>query len=675
MRNRLPALTIALGGLIFYSLTSYPFPDWLDSPELITAAYRLGIFHPPGSPLAVLTGHLFILWPFSSAGQAMLSFSAVFAAGSLYVLTRIFDDYWCKFGPAKPILKWLVILTCVTGLGFSKGLWSQAIRCEVYTLGLLLFLCSIRELINLAVVQNEDTSHGNIQRFFAFLGMGIAVHPLIALTALPATIVLLLSRDIRARVLSIGSASRSAVFFVLGMAPLFVLPLMVHGPQDFRWADPTVFSGWIETISGATFSPSFGSSPAGSTDTIWPTLLTILEGVGIWFVVLGLLGFYFIVRTNLRLAFLLVIPGLASALSLILQRSVRMDNPDVSGYALPAICCVFIIAIFGLVRAAKLLSKTAPKAVWIIAGLVTALLGAQICSTITKYNRSGCQAGRQLAVQTISSLPPKAIVIESDFNMVFMLDYLQAVESLRPDVQIFYLKDLDNPRMRQALAANNPAVESALPAADKLNRQSLKMLLEQYPLLIGPGPNLNETSLGPLLPLGLLWLVADINIPEKSDRQPQQAAILENLSPPTCSTGEALDSRTADVITWHAYWQAIGARRLGYNSLAANKLALAKCTSPQDLTIAKTTRSFGFSLPQDCLSETATSNEPPKTFTAQTKNVPGRPSLPRALLLLVGLVIWFVALAGWRQKQKHFKVRIAVGLAGFLVVLAGLLLG
>jgi transmembrane protein TMEM260 (protein O-mannosyltransferase) len=672
MRNRLPALTIALGGLIFYSLTSYPFPDWLDSPELITAAYRLGIFHPPGSPLAVLTGHLFVLWPFTSAGLALLSFSAVFAAGSLYVLIRILDDYWRKFGPAKPIIKWIVILTCVTGLGLSKGLWSQATRCEVYTLGLLLFLCSMRELISLVVIQAEDIHHGNIQRFFAFLGMGIAVHPLIALTALPATIVLFLSRDVRARVLSIGSVSQSAIFFVLGMAPLFVLPLMVHGPQDFRWADPTSLSGWIETISGTAFSPSFGSSPAGSMGTIWPTLLTIIEGVGVWFVVIGLVGIYLLIRTNLRLALLLVIPGLASALSLILQRSVRIDNPDVSGYALPAICCFFIIAIFGLVQAAQLLSKATPKAIWIIAGLATALLGAQFCSTITKYNRSGCQAGRQLAVGTISSLPPKAIVIEGDFNMVFMLDYLQAVENLRRDVQIFYLKDLDNPRMRMALAAYDPAVEPALPVADDLNRQSLKGLLEQNPLLIGPGPHLNETSLRPLLPLGLLWLVADDNTPLKNDWHPQQAETLTYLSLPTCTTGEPIDSRTADVITWHAYWQAIGASRLGHNVLAANRLALANCSSPQDQTIAETARRFSLAMPQDCL-PTPANNKAPETVAAQTRNHDGRPSLPRAALLFVGLMIWFVSLTGWRQKQNYFTIRIAVCLAGFFAVLSGLL--
>jgi len=672
MRNRLPALTIALGGLIFYSLTSYPFPDWLDSPELITAAYRLGIFHPPGSPLAVLIGHLFILWPFSSVPQALLCYSAVFAAGSLYVVTRILDEYWCKFGPTKPILKWTVILTCATGLGLSNGLWSQAIRSEVYTLGFLLFLCSMRELISLSTNKDKDAIQGSIQRFLAFLGMGIAVHPLIALTALAAMPVLLMSKDVRAHVLSIGSACRAGICFVSGLAPLFVLPLMVHGPQDFRWADPTSFSGWIEMISGATFSPSFGPGSANSMGTVWPTLLTILEGVGIWFAVLGLVGIYLLIRTNLRLALLLVIPGLASALSLILQRSVHIDNPDVSGYALPAISCVFIIAIFGLAQAAKLVSKTGPKVVWIIAGLATAVMAAQLFSTITKYNRSGCLAGRQLAGQTISSLPPKAIVIECDFNMVFMLDYLQAVENQRTDVQVFYIKDLNNPRMRQALAVDNPALESALPVADELNRQSLKILLEQSPLLIGPGPNLDEASLEPLLPLGLLWLVADDETTQKADRQPQDAAIFTNLSTPTCSTGKTLDSRTADVITWHAYWQAIAASRLGYNALAANRLALAKCASPQDLTIAETARSFGLLLPQDCRSTPADINTS-KTVSAQTKNLSGRPSLPRAVLLFVGLTIWFVALVGWRQKQKYFTIRIAVSSAGFLVVFTGLL--
>ncbi|MBW1871667.1 MAG: DUF2723 domain-containing protein, partial [Deltaproteobacteria bacterium] len=657
MRNRLPALTIALGGLVFYSLTSYPFPDWLDSPELITAAYRLGIFHPPGSALAVLTGHLFILWPFSSASQALLCFSAVFAAGSLYVLVRIFEDYWCRFGPPKLILQWIVILTCVTGFGLSNGLWSQAIRTEVYTLGFLLFLCSLRELINLSVIQDKEISRGNIQRFFAFLGMGIAVHPLIALSALPGIVVLLISKDSRARVLSIGSVSRSAVFFVLGLAPLFVLPLMVHSPQDFRWADPTSFSGWLETISGATFSPSFGSSSPDSMGTIRPSLVTILEGVGIWFGILGLVGLYLLIRTNLRLAFILVLPGLASGLSLILQRSVRIDNPDVSGYALPAIGCLFILAIFGLIQAAKLVARPAPKLVWIIAGLATAVLGTQFYATIAKHNRSGCLAGRQLAYQTISSLPPNAIVIESDFNLVFMLDYLQAAEGLRKDVLVLYLKDLDNPRLRQALAADNPGLESALPLAQELNRQSLQKLLERNPLLIGPGPNLNEPALRPLHPLGLLWLIVEDDAPTMNDQPGQQAAILSNLSLPTCSTGEPIDSRTADVIAWNAYWQAVGAWRLGDNALTADRLALAKCANPLDQTIIKTAGHYAISLPKVCTGETLDKSNPPKTVSARIRNPPERPSIPRAIVLLFGLLIWFVPLAGLRLKQLNFTIR------------------
>ena len=72
MVSRLPALIVAALGFALYASTSYPFPDWLDSPELISAAFRLGVFHPPGSPLAVILGHLFSLWPCASPATSLL---------------------------------------------------------------------------------------------------------------------------------------------------------------------------------------------------------------------------------------------------------------------------------------------------------------------------------------------------------------------------------------------------------------------------------------------------------------------------------------------------------------------------------------------------------------------------------------------------------------------------
>ena len=154
MRDRLPALIVAALGFALYSCTSYPFPDWLDSPEFITAAFRLGGFHPPGSPLAVIAGNLFSLWPFSPPSVSLLWFSAVFAAGALYVLARCVQDLWRFLGPERPVVGKIVAFAATSAFALSPGLWSQAVRTEVYTLAFFLFSLALREF--LAVVLSGD---------------------------------------------------------------------------------------------------------------------------------------------------------------------------------------------------------------------------------------------------------------------------------------------------------------------------------------------------------------------------------------------------------------------------------------------------------------------------------------------------------------------------------------
>src|SRR5256885_4017144 len=50
---------VSLGALILYILTLAPTTQFWDTSEYITAAYTLGIPHPPGNPLFVLIAHVF----------------------------------------------------------------------------------------------------------------------------------------------------------------------------------------------------------------------------------------------------------------------------------------------------------------------------------------------------------------------------------------------------------------------------------------------------------------------------------------------------------------------------------------------------------------------------------------------------------------------------------------
>jgi hypothetical protein len=627
MLNRLPALAVAVGGFILYLLTSYPFPDWLDSPELITAAFRLGVFHPPGSPLAVLLGHLFSLWPFAPPATALLYFSALFAAAALYILVRTVQDLFWALGPddQRPGTAAAVILGCAFML--CGGLWSQAIRTEVYTLALFLLLCTLRELMLLSV-ENEKKPR-RVIRAAALCGMGLCVHPLMALTVAPAVLVLCAWRRTRNLFLAPHQLLHSAITFLLGLAPLLLIPLMVKTPLDLRWGDPTTLSGWFETVLGLTFSHSFTEVQAEGTGLV--ALIAVLSGLGLGISILVALGLYPLLRKRLALALVLICTGAGSMLTLALQKSVRLDNPDVSGYALPAMAALFLLAAGGLAVATRLLAGLRPKLAWITAAVAV----LSLAGTAAPIDRSGCHAGRHLATHTLKSLPDKAVALVADFNLVFALEYLIQVEGLRPDVDVVYLRDLDNARMRQEMDSK---LEALLPTARSLNRDSIQKIADVRPAAFDLGPHLDDSVLPMLHPHGLLW---STTLP---DSPPAVAA-------PVCQNGSA-DLRSADVVAWHFYWQAKAALKLGIHDLCIARLNRAWCASPLDKTIKEMAVRLGMKSPVCGSAGPADAGRPPAP----------RPPLLPTLLLLLGLLAWAVPLV-LRGQAWFYPV---VSLTGFL---------
>lgn len=72
--------------LAVYSATLAPTVTFGDSGELISAAYSLGISHPPGSPLWTILAHLFTYLPFQTVAWRVNLASGVFSAGTSLVL-------------------------------------------------------------------------------------------------------------------------------------------------------------------------------------------------------------------------------------------------------------------------------------------------------------------------------------------------------------------------------------------------------------------------------------------------------------------------------------------------------------------------------------------------------------------------------------------------------------
>ncbi len=191
-----------------YCLTMSPTVTMEDSGLFITAAYFGGIAHPPGYPLYVMLGQLFVLIPFGSAALKVHILSAVIATAACCCL------YACLVILTR---NRLIAFIAALSYGLSATFWSFAIRAEVYTLNAFFFFA----ILALCLKLNE--SYDSRWLFFtAFLfGLSLTNHwPLILLTS--GTFVILLFQYVR-QMLSPRVMAGGIICLGLGLLPYLYL--------------------------------------------------------------------------------------------------------------------------------------------------------------------------------------------------------------------------------------------------------------------------------------------------------------------------------------------------------------------------------------------------------------------------------------------------------------------
>src|SRR5436309_1909026 len=184
---------VSLGALILYILTLAPTTQFWDTSEYITAAYTLGIPHPPGNPLFVLIAHVFGLLPVAAGYAARINlFAAVTSAVSAGCWFLVAERWLRSFVPAL----WPRRLTALAGAIVSATaftVWNQSVVNEkVYTLSLL----SIA-LILWLIVRWDDQPAGDAHDHYLLLiiyllaltatnhMMGVLVGPVVMVLVLP----------------------------------------------------------------------------------------------------------------------------------------------------------------------------------------------------------------------------------------------------------------------------------------------------------------------------------------------------------------------------------------------------------------------------------------------------------------------------------------------------------
>src|SRR3989339_406842 len=167
--------------LSIYILTACPTVYVGDSGEMITAAYYLGIPHPPGYPLYTMFGKLMSTLPLFTIAYRVNLTASFFGALSILFSYLLFRNISCIFfretREKSPAIMDIAAFLSAISIAFSFTFWNQSLITKggLYTLNLLIIILALHILLRISV----EAKHLNMKNFVllgVICGLGLANH-------------------------------------------------------------------------------------------------------------------------------------------------------------------------------------------------------------------------------------------------------------------------------------------------------------------------------------------------------------------------------------------------------------------------------------------------------------------------------------------------------------------
>jgi hypothetical protein len=422
--NAPPALIV----FVVYLHTLAPGVTGLDSAELATGAFTLGIVHPTGYPLYLLLGKLFTLIPIRSVAYRLNLMSAVFAALTVWLLAHLVQRLTRR--------RWAAWLGA-GALGFSTTFWGLAVVAEVYTLHTFLLA------LVLALLERWQRCRGDPWLVLAIFVYGLSLTNHVSSLLFAPAIAWLLLRHAGPKCL-LRLAPKLIPVFMLGLSLYLYLPLRdLAGPinyvRSYYGVDLTTVSGLWWMVSGKAYRlfafaydlPAYLAEWGAFVAQLWRDFTPL----GALF---GLVGFMHWFRNRHPLA----VPSLLIFLATVAFFA-GYGVVDKSTMFLPAFFVWALWLAIGAVRSVAWLSKVSkrhPSGRRVLVRFTQASLLLVVvltgCLNVRWVDRSDHYGPEAMARQVLESLEPGAMVV-GYWSSAVVLEYFQSVEGLRPDVEIF----------------------------------------------------------------------------------------------------------------------------------------------------------------------------------------------------------------------------------------------
>ena len=437
--------------LLVYLRTMAPTVYGLDSAELTTGAYALGIVHAPGCPTYMLLGHLFSRLPLGDVGYRLNLLSAVAAALAALFLYRVL---------VRLTGERAVALTATWFAAFTYYFWVSALAAELYAL----HAAFVAGLLLLVLRWREEARPAQLMLLALLFGIGAGNHLSIVLL-LPGFAWLVVSGRrtpwrpawLPLAVTACGIAG-AAIYLYLPLRYASDTPLNyarndwhvdLTTAQGLRWmVTVRMFESFLFAVPAADLPHEMGVYAA----RLWSNFV----GLG---VLLGAVGLAadFRRRPSLHVGL-----GLLFAGHLAFYLTYRVGDKEVM--LLPTYLVWSVWVALGAQVVCRGLGRMLPRG-WSFSAPVLLLLLALGCLVVNfeRVDVSGDWSARQRGEAILASLEPGAVYLGT-WADVPILEYLQIVEHRRPDVrtvQLLFRPERDGRIADDMLSAGRAVYTSA----------------------------------------------------------------------------------------------------------------------------------------------------------------------------------------------------------------------
>ena len=409
---------------LVYLFSLCPTLYLIDSGELATVSYTLGVAHPTGYPLYTMISYFISRLPGSPIFNLNL-LSALFSTIAAFILLIFFaaDQKRDSLGINEYVL-WLMPVFL---FAFAPTVWRTSVTNEVYPLTglfcvlvfyLLWRLRSDRDLYLLAYVA----------------GLAFTNHMIVFTLAMPAIIYAIIVHRLPWRKIFI-----SAVFFAVGLTLYLYLLYRTRGGADVAWGNAFNLERLVWHITGKQYRVwMFSSNPTEIAGNLGRGLAILGRDLLYVFVIPVLAGFWSLFKKTRRVGWLLL-----AIIVLNILYAVNYSIPDIESYYLPA----FIALVFAASHGLKSLQRYLRWPIALAICLVIPVVNYRSCTL------RGVTFGRDYGLAHIEQLPSRALLISMYWDIYSPIMYLTEVEGLRPDLVVidkellrrtWYLKRLEH---------------------------------------------------------------------------------------------------------------------------------------------------------------------------------------------------------------------------------------